>query len=133
MGIRMIEFSRHGDARGELVVAECGDAIPFEVKRIFYIYGTDTDVVRGQHANRRTQFVLVNVAGTCKVKVKKWGGGMEEIYCLDRPYMGLYLPAMVWKEMYDFSRDCVLLVLASEHYDTGEYIRDFEEFEKENR
>ena len=75
MGIRMIEFSRHGDARGELVVAECGDAIPFEVKRIFYIYGSDTDVVRGQHANRRTQFVLVNVAGTCKVRVKICGGG----------------------------------------------------------
>ena len=73
--VKQIEFRQHGDARGYLVVAECGEEIPFEVKRIFYIYGSDTDVVRGQHANRKTEFLLVNVAGTCKVKVKKCRGG----------------------------------------------------------
>ncbi len=129
--VKQIEFRQHGDARGYLVVAECGEEIPFEVKRIFYIYGSDTDVVRGQHANRKTEFLLVNVAGTCKVKVKKCRGGVEEVFCLDHPHMGLYLPAMVWKEMYDFSPDSVLLVLASERYDSQEYIRDYEIFEEE--
>ncbi len=131
ISVRKVEFIQHNDLRGQLVVAECGEDIPFEVKRIFYIYNSDTDAVRGQHANRKTQFVLINLVGKCKVKVKNIGGGGEETYCLDRPYIGLYLPAMVWKEMYDFSPDSVLLVLASEHYDPKEYIRDYSIFERE--
>ena len=104
--------------------------IPFEIKRVFYIYGSDTKVTRGQHANRKSQFVLINVAGTSKIKVKD-GEGNEAIFCLNRPHTGIYLPTMVWKEMYDFSKDSVLLILASEHYDPMEYIRDYKEFEKE--
>ena len=85
--------------------------------------------MRGCHANRKSEFVLINVAGSSKVKVKD-GEGNEAIFCLNRPHTGIYLPTMVWKEMYDFSADSVLLVLASEHYDPEEYIRDYEEFEK---
>lgn len=128
--VQMLEFVQHGDERGHLVVIEGSTDIPFEIKRVFYIYGSDADVIRGQHANRKTEFVLINVAGTSKVKVKD-GLGNEAIYCLNRPHTGIYLPTMVWKDMYDFSEDSVLLVLASEHYDNNEYIRDYACFEQE--
>lgn len=128
--VQLLDFPQRGDERGHLVIAEGGKDIPFDIKRVFYIYGSDKDVVRGQHANRRTEFVLINVAGTSKVKVKD-GEGNEAIYCLDRPHMGIYLPTMVWKDMYDFSEDSVLLVLASEHYDATEYIRDYNDFVEE--
>lgn len=127
--VQMLEFPQHGDARGHLVVVEGVKDIPFEIKRIFYIYGSDSSVIRGQHANRRTKFVLINVAGQSKVKVRD-GLGNEAVFSLNRPHTGIYLPEMVWKDMYDFSKDSVLLVLASEHYDEGEYIRSYEEFEK---
>ena len=128
--VKMLEFKQHGDERGHLVVIEGMVDIPFEIKRAFYIYGSDPDVVRGQHANRKTEFVLINVAGKSKVKVKD-GEGNEAIYCLNRPHTGVYLPTMVWKDMYDFSEDSVLLVLASEHYDNAEYIRDYDIFVSE--
>jgi dTDP-4-dehydrorhamnose 3,5-epimerase-like enzyme len=125
--VKVLEFPQRGDERGHLVIAEGGTDVPFNIKRVFYIYGSDADVVRGQHANRQTEFVLINVAGTSKVKVRD-GEGNEEIFCLDRPNTGIYLPTMVWKDMYDFSEDSVLLVLASEHYDPEEYIRNYEDF-----
>lgn len=127
--IKMLDFQQKGDERGHLVVVEGGKDIPFDIKRTFYIYGSDSSVVRGQHANKKTEFVLINVAGTSKVKVKD-GEGNEAIFCLNRPHTGIYLPTMVWKEMYDFSLDSVLLVLASTHYDPDEYVRDFDEFVK---
>ena len=126
----IINFNEYGDERGNLVVAE-GDGmdVPFAIKRVFYMYGSDDEVIRGQHANRKTEFVLINVSGTSKVKVDN--GYETEIIELNKPRMGLYLKTMVWKDMYDFSPDSVLLVLASEHYDGEEYIRDYEEFIKE--
>lgn len=128
--VRMIEFPQHGDDRGHLVVVEGIKDIPFDIRRVFYMYGSDSKVVRGQHANRRTEFVLINVAGTSKVKVLD-GKGNEAVFSLNRPHTGIYLPTMVWKDMYDFSPDSVLLVLASEPYDGREYIRDYEVFCKE--
>ena len=127
--VQMLEFSQHGDERGRLVICEGMTDVPFEIKRVFYIYGSDKNVVRGQHANRKSEFVLINVAGTSKVKVKD-GEGNEAIFCLNRPHTGIYLPTMVWKDMYDFSPDSVLLCLASTHYDGTEYIRDYDEFVK---
>ena len=109
------------------MVVEGHQDIPFDIKRIFYIYGSDKEVVRGQHANRKSEFVLINVSGTSKVKVKD-GKGNEAVYSLNRPHTGIYLPRLVWKDMYDFSEDSVLLVLASEHYDPEEYIRNYDEF-----
>lgn len=126
---QMLEFSQKGDERGYLVVVEGMKDIPFEIKRVFYIYGSDSDVIRGQHANRKSEFVLINVAGTSKVKVRD-GKGNEATYNLNRPHTGVYLPKMVWKDMYDFSEDSVLLCLASTQYDVAEYIRDYGEFEK---
>lgn len=126
---RILTFEEKGDERGSLIVAE-GDGldIPFAIKRVFYIYGSDAEVVRGQHANKKTEFVLINVCGTSKVKMTN--GKEEKIVVLDKPRMGLYLKKMLWKEMYDFSQDSILLVLASEHYDGEEYIRDYGEYLK---
>ncbi len=125
----VLHFSDLGDERGKLVVIEGGSSIPFEIKRVFYIYGSDATVVRGQHANRESEFVLINVAGSSKVRVTD--GKNEEIIVLDKPMMGVYIPKMIWKDMYDFSSESVLLVLASTHYDGSEYIRDYEEYVKE--
>ena len=123
--VRMLEFPQKGDERGHLVIVEGMKDIPFEIKRIFYIYGSDTTVVRGQHANKESKFVLINVSGQSKVKVKD-GKGNEAVFSLNRPHTGIYLPQMVWKDMYDFSEDSVLLCLASEHYKAEEYIRDYD-------
>ncbi len=125
---RKLQFPDLGDERGKLVVAEGELDIPFPIKRVFYIYGSDDTVVRGQHANRESEFVLINVAGSSKVMITD--GDNSEIVELKRPMEGLYIPKMIWKEMYDFSPDSVLLVLASTHYDGDEYIRDFETYKK---
>lgn len=126
---KIIEFPELGDERGSLVVIEGGQAIPFDIARAFYIYGSDATVVRGQHANRNSEFVLINVSGTSKVRISD---GQEEcIVELNKPRMGLYLSTMLWKDMYDFSPDSVLLVLTNTHYDGAEYIRDYEEYLKE--
>ena len=127
----ILNFADLGDERGKLVVIEGNDSIPFDIKRVFYIYGSDSTVVRGQHANRESEFVLINVAGQSKVRITD--GKEEFIVELNKPMMGVYIPKMVWKDMYDFSADSVLLVLASTHYDGSEYIRDYAEYLKEMR
>ena len=130
MNVQMLEFPQHGDDRGHLVVVEGQKDIPFDIKRVFYIYGSDPDVVRGCHANRKSECVLINVAGQSKVRARD-GLGNEAVFSINRPHTGLYLPKMIWKDMYDFSPDSVLLVLSSETYDPGEYIRDYDAFVRE--
>lgn len=123
----VIEFDELGDERGNLVVAEGeSELVPFKINRIFYIYGSDESVIRGQHANRVTKFILINVCGKSKVRLRN--GKEERIVVLDKPKMGLFIDCMLWKDMYDFSPDSVLLCLASEHYDSREYIRDYEDY-----
>ena len=129
-GIRMLEFSQHGDERGRLVVVEGLKDVPFEIKRMFYIYGSDANVVRGCHANRKSEFVFINVAGHSKVRIDDGRGNKAE-FSINRPHTGLYMPRMIWKEMYDFSPDSVLLVLSNEAYDPDEYIREYDAFVKE--
>jgi dTDP-4-dehydrorhamnose 3,5-epimerase-like enzyme len=123
-----ISFNQKGDNRGQLVVLESGKEVPFNIQRVFYIYGSDADVVRGKHANIKSEFVLVNVQGKSKVKVND--GKHSTIYELNEPHRGIYIPKMLWKEMYDFSSDSVLLVFASEHYDDAEYIRDYDVYQQ---
>jgi len=125
----LLKFNENADGRGRLVVIEGTKDIPFEIKRLFYIYGSDTGAVRGQHANRETEFVLINVCGSSKVKVKGVSG--EKVFDLDKPHIGVYLPKMIWKEMYGFSPDSILLCLASTVYDPDDYLRDYEQFLKE--
>lgn len=123
---RMLSFPEKGDERGKMVIVEGMQDIPFDIARIFYIYGSDPTVVRGQHANRESEFVLINVAGTSKVRITD--GTNEAIVELTKPRQGVYLPKMIWKDMYDFSEDSVLLVLASTHYNGEEYIRNYEDY-----
>ena len=129
-GVRMLEFAQHGDERGHLVVVEGMKDIPFEIKRMFYIYGSDANVVRGCHANRKSEFVFINVAGQSKVRIDD-GRGNQAVFSINRPHTGLYMPSMIWKEMYAFSPDSVLLVLSNEPYDPDEYIRQYDDFVKE--
>lgn len=125
---KLLNFPQLGDERGHLVVVEGNKDIPFEIKRIFYIYGSDKDVIRGQHANRLSEFVLINISGRCDVFVDN--GENQETVILDKPYQGIYLNKMVWKNMLNFSKDAILLVLSNEYYNSEEYIRDYEEFKK---
>lgn len=125
---KILHFDDLGDERGKLVVVEGEQAIPFRIERVFYIYESDSTVVRGQHANKESEFVLINVAGQSKVRITD--GTEEFVVELDKPMTGVYIPKMVWKDMYDFSNDSVLLVLASTHYNGSEYIRDYEEYKR---
>lgn len=123
---KIINFSESGDERGKLVAIEGNKTIPFDVKRIFYIYGTDQKVIRGQHANKDSEFVLICLSGNCKVRLTD--GLNEKTVVLDTPKVGLYIPKMVWKDMYDFSSGSVLLVVTNTYYNKEEYIRDFNEY-----
>ena len=123
---KLLTFKDLGDERGKLVVVEGGKDIPFEIARAFYIYGSDSTVVRGKHANRNSEFVLVNVAGKSKVMITD--GSKKDIVELNKPMEAVYIPKMIWKEMYDFSNDCVLMVISDKLYDVDEYIRDYDAF-----
>lgn len=121
-------FQPHGDDRGQLVALEEFKEIPFEVKRVYYIYDTLSNVTRGYHAHKNLKQILICVHGSCKVKLDN--GKEIKIVPLDKPYEGLYVDNNIWREMFDFSEDAVLLVLASELYDESDYIRDYNEFLK---
>lgn len=122
----IIKFNDLGDERGKLVVIEGEEEIPFEIKRVFYIYDSDKTVIRGQHANLNSEFVLINIAGSSKVRITD--GREELIVELNKPMTGVYIPKMIWKDMYDFSENSILLILASTHYDGNEYIRDYNQY-----
>ena len=125
-GVRMLKFPA-SDNCGMVEIEGLRD-IPFEIKRVFYIFGKgNVGTVRGKHSNRRSEFVLYNVKGRSKVKTIDENRN-EVVYELNNPNEGIYLPRMVWKEMYDFTEDSVLMVLTNEYYDTNEYIRNFDEF-----
>jgi len=129
---RLIDFKIFGDERGFLTPIENGIDIPFEIKRIFYIYGTKgPNIVRGQHANRKTKFVLMMPAGSCKIKIYNNEGSVQEIVELNTPNQGLYLDNMIFKEMYDFTDNAVMIAISSEHFDEFEYIDTYEDFLKE--
>lgn len=126
-------FQPHGDARGQLVALEESKDIPFKIKRVYYMYDTTEGVTRGYHAHKNLQQVLICVNGSCKIRLDN--GSEKEIIILDTPNEGLYVSNNMWREMYDFSSDAVLMVLASELYDESDYIRDYDaflEYVKEN-
>lgn len=121
-------FQPHGDERGQLVALEEYKDIPFEIKRVYFVYDTKDGVVRGHHAHKSLQQILVCVHGTCKILLDN--GTEKKIVPLEKPYEGLYIANNIWREMYDFSPDAVLLVFASELYNEQDYIRDYDEFLK---
>ena len=119
-------FQPHGDERGQLVALEEWRDIPFEIKRVYYMYETVNGVVRGRHAHKSLEQILICIHGTCKILLDN--GSEKKVVPLEKPYEGLYISNDMWQEMYDFSTDAVLLVLASQPYDETDYIRDYDEF-----
>lgn len=119
-------FQPHGDERGQLVALEEFKDIPFEIKRVYYMYDTKEGVHRGFHAHKQLQQILVCVSGSCKILLDN--GTEKKIVPLEKPYEGLYVSNDMWREMFDFSPDAVLMVFASEYYDESDYIRDYDEF-----
>lgn len=126
--IKEIEFQANGDDRGNIVIIESNKIIPFDIKRLFYIYDVIDDKSRGNHANIDSEFVMVALKGSVKVKVDDGKENTE--YVLNNPKKGIYLPKLTWKSMYDFSEDAILLVIANTLYNKDEYINDYEEFKK---
>jgi dTDP-4-dehydrorhamnose 3,5-epimerase-like enzyme len=126
--IQIINFPSLGDDRGSLVAIEAKFTVPFEVKRVYYIFETKFGVARGFHAHRELQQVAICVSGKCRMLVAD--GMQREDVWLDSPTKGLLIGGMVWREMHDFSPDCVLLVLANQHYNEDDYIRSYDEFKR---
>ena len=122
----VIDFKILGDERGQLIALEQQKNIPFDIKRVYYIFETQKGVRRGFHAHKALEQVLVCVNGSCDVLIDN--GQAKKIISLNRPDKGLYIGPMIWREMFDFSEDCVLMVLASEHYDEADYIRDYKQY-----
>lgn len=122
----LIDFKIMGDDRGSLIALEANRQIPFDIKRVFYIYGTQQGVPRGNHSHYKTKQFLIAVNGSCKVTLDD--GNNKEVFELDKPNLGLFQDALVWGIMHDFSEDCVLMVLADEYYDASDYITNYDKF-----
>jgi len=129
MNYKLIETKFFGDETGHLISFEKGSNCPFDIKRTFYIFDTVPNKVRGQHANRNSEFLLIAISGSCKIKIDD--GKNQEIVELNTPHKALWLDKMMWKDMYDFSYNAILLVLTNTMYDESEYIRDYKDFLKE--
>lgn len=126
MDIRLIQFQSHGDERGSLVSLEDHKNIPFTIKRVYYMFNTKEKVRRGFHAHKELKQLAVVLKGSCRFLLDD---GKEKIeLLLDNPEQGLYIESFVWREMYDFSEDCVLMVLADSFYDEADYVRDYNQF-----
>lgn len=126
MQIKKYEFQQHGDDRGQLVALEELKDIPFEIKRVYYMYDTGAGVRRGYHAHKSLEQILICIHGSCKILLDD--GAEQSVVALEKPYEGLYVSNAMWREMFDFSPDAVLMVLASEYYDESDYIRNYDEF-----
>lgn len=126
---QLLDFKSIDDERGQLVALEAMKNIPFQIKRIYYMTGLDSQYPRGFHAHKQLKQVAVCLKGRCRFVLDN-GSKREEVW-LDTPAQGLFIGEMVWREMHDFSNDCVLIVLASEYYAEDDYIRDYQQFNKE--
>ena len=120
---KILTFPIIGDSRGSLIALETFENIPFDVKRVYYMFDTLSGVSRGFHAHQNLKQVLICVKGSCRILLDD--GNSKDNIILDSPQTGLLIESLVWREMHDFSEDCVLLVLASEYYDETDYIRDY--------
>lgn len=123
---KLIKFNKVTDGRGNLTFIEYPQNIPFEIKRVYYIYGVDEGIERGFHSHKDLEQILIAVNGNIKIRIKTPND--EEIVELNDPNEGLYIGSMIWREMFDFSDQAVLLVLASHEYDESDYFRNYEEY-----
>jgi dTDP-4-dehydrorhamnose 3,5-epimerase-like enzyme len=124
--VQLVPIPQRGDARGQLSVAELGGALPFVVRRVYWIHGTKPGVSRGFHAHKQLHQLCVCVAGSLRISL--FDGRREESVVLDASTKGLLIGPGLWREMHDFSPDCVLMVFADAEYDEADYIRSKEAF-----
>ncbi|MGL4604027.1 MAG: sugar 3,4-ketoisomerase [Iodobacter sp.] len=126
MQLKLIQLQTHGDERGSLVSLEEEKNIPFPIKRVYYLFGTKEGVRRGFHAHKELKQVAIVMRGSCRFLLDD---GKEKIeLVLDNPAQGLMIDPLIWHEMYDFSEDCVLMVLADDYYNESDYLRNYDEF-----
>lgn len=125
-GPKEFKFKKLGDGRGELIAIEALKDVNFEIKRVYYIFNTKEGVRRGFHAHKNLNQMAIAVRGSCKFLVDN--GIQKNHFLLDDPGKGLFLNGHLWREMYDFSPDCVLMVLADQYYDENDYIRNYDDF-----
>ena len=123
---KLLKFETCGDENGSLIALEQNKNIPFDIKRVYYIFDTKKRVVRGRHAHKNLEQVLICVKGSCKFLLDN--GKSKEVIELNCPDTGLYIGKNIWREFYDFTPDCIIIVIASEFYDPDEYIKDYDEF-----
>ena len=128
MQVQKFMFQMHGDERGMLISLEEYKDIPFEIKRVYYMYDTGAGVRRGFHAHKSLEQILICIHGSCKVLLDN--GNEKKTVALEKPYEGLYISNDIWREMFDFSKDAVLMVLASDYYKEEDYIRNYDDFLK---
>ena len=126
MNYKLINMDVHGDNRGKLISLESCKNVPFEIKRIYYIYDTIPDFERGKHAHKNLEQIIIAIDGACQFVIDD-GKNREELW-LNRPDVGLYIGKNMWREMRHFSYGCKLMILASDYYNEKEYIRNYEEF-----
>ena len=127
--VKIIDFKNISDNRGSLTPIQFPNDIPFQIKRIYYIYDVKKGVERGFHSHRDLEQILISLGGSVKIRTKT--PEEEQIFVLDKPNQGLYIGPYIWREMYDFSDNSTLLVLASHEYDEKDYLRNYDEYEKE--
>lgn len=125
---KLQKFNVLGDERGKLIALEENKEIPFDIKRVFYIYNT-SNLPRGEHSHYKTKQFLIALKGSCKIVLDD--GVNKQVLELNQPNQGLFQDALVWSEMKDFSTDCILMVIASEYYDENDYIRNYNKFLEE--
>ena len=127
--IKPVNFTCLGDERGSLVALESDKDVPFDIKRVYYIFGTKGGVSRGFHAHRNLKQVAVCVAGSCQFVLDN--GNLKESIVLNNPFNGIFIDGLIWREIHHITSNCVLMVLASEYYSEDDYIRDYSDFKKE--
>lgn len=126
---KLVKFNVMTDGRGDLIPLEYPAQLEFPLNRVYYIYDVNENVVRGKHSHRDLEQILIAVHGEIKILIRT--PYEEEVVVLNNPNEGLYIGPMVWREMYDFKNEGVLMVLASNKYDENDYIRDYDTYEKE--
>lgn len=128
MKYQLLNFKIFGDKDGSLVALEKGCGFPFDIKRVYYIWGTAHNSIRGKHAHSNLEQVIICTSGSCDFIIDD--GITRHTIHLSNPNQGLYLQHNIWREFTNFSPDCVVMVLASEQYDESDYIRNYEEFKQ---
>ena len=127
---QLIKLSPHGDEDGKLISLENG-SLPFKIKRVYYIYNTRNKVIRGKHSHKKLQQLIIALAGSCTFKLVSPLGKNHIV--MNDPEKALFIGPSVWREMTNFSKDCIILVLASENYNEADYVRNFDEYKKSTR